>query len=82
MSNVAEWTGTLGEVDPQSPKVFRIVRGGPFEIVEGAQPNKVEEVDPRTSNSISTSIVSDRYPQLGFRCARSEKPLVVKFDPQ
>lgn len=82
MSNVAEWTGTLGEPDPQSKKVYRIVRGGPFEILEGGQPNKVEEIDPRTSNLIPTSIVSDRYPQLGFRCARSEKPLVVKFDPQ
>lgn len=82
MSNIPEWTSTIGMTVPPD-RVLRVIRGAPNEILGGLQPEKVEEVDPRKVHLIdSGNLLLHRYPHLGFRCARSEKPLVVKFDPE
>jgi formylglycine-generating enzyme required for sulfatase activity len=84
MSNAVEWTSTWGPKEGDLPaETFRIVRGGPFEIVEGRQPPNPAEINPRHRFRVhSASLASDRFPQMGFRCARSERPLVLTYQPQ
>jgi eukaryotic-like serine/threonine-protein kinase len=61
-----------------APTVFagsRVVRGGPFAVTRGdpdpqAQ-DRDQEWDPRHREAIS---MDERYPGLGFRCARSARP--------
>jgi formylglycine-generating enzyme required for sulfatase activity len=80
-SNVAEWTlsryappAGSGSTAPGWLPQFstgRVVRGGPFSVVERT-PNQSEwEWGPRWRHAIDEE---RRFPGLGFRCARSVRP--------
>jgi len=82
LSNIAEWTSTIGDTSRAPERIFRIVRGCPYDVLEGRQPSRLQDVDPLSRQLIdSGSMQKDRYPHLGFRCARSTKPLVLKYEP-
>jgi serine/threonine-protein kinase len=88
-SNVAEWTLSSNwpyeSADPRVHAFYaantdrfrktRIVRGGPFPVVDSQQGSVIPDAspiwDPRFRHAISRH---DRYRGLGFRCARSAKP--------
>src|SRR5262249_40422038 len=78
-SNVAEWTTTWQLPPPGAVLDFdyrstRVVRGGPMSVVEG-NPKKEEWLwGPRFRHAISAN---KEYPGLGFRCARSQRPLFL-----
>jgi formylglycine-generating enzyme required for sulfatase activity len=85
-SNVAEWTVSWITADPNvSPEIFpddlnfrneRVVRGGPFSVVERKPDGGyIEERDPRWRHSITRH---RGYPGLGFRCARSVRPIFLR----
>jgi formylglycine-generating enzyme required for sulfatase activity len=86
-SNVAEWTSSwpvpyplhygIGLRPPKPEGGWRVVRGGPFSVVEG---------DPRPEECVLgprqriAQIRQTYKPGLGFRCARSAKPPLTRED--
>jgi serine/threonine-protein kinase len=81
-SNVAEWTTTwhlpyattLPIGFPEDYRRFRTVRGGPASVATG-RPEKDECLwGPRHRHGMS---IDQTLPGLGFRCARSVKPLFL-----
>jgi formylglycine-generating enzyme required for sulfatase activity len=82
-SNVAEWTTSWllpypGLQNPPTPpedyRSMRIVRGGPYSLVLGRQIKEPSPLGPRYRYAIRVDRPSAG---LGFRCARTERPLFL-----
>jgi formylglycine-generating enzyme required for sulfatase activity len=85
-SNVAEWTSSWGVSYPavdgtvvtsNESAIHRIVRGGPYSVVNRDPLPKEYADGPRGRLSLPRST---RKPGLGFRCARSERPRLRSAD--
>jgi formylglycine-generating enzyme required for sulfatase activity len=88
-SNVAEWTNSWTAPYPSAPadainhmppgyQLARVVRGGPYSVVIGKPDSSELGLGVRIRPSFDRS---SRYPGLGFRCARSQRPRYLHANP-
>ena len=76
-SNVGEWMRSWGNLPPESPIVNpeapmqRVVRGAPYNVLEGAGELENPFHDPRTPTFQYAKV---QKPGLGLRCVRSARP--------
>jgi formylglycine-generating enzyme required for sulfatase activity len=86
-SNVAEWTSTWMQFYPRiarqnmeypsEPREYRVVRGAPGFVIEGAGLTEDAQLGPRNRNIEPWRVAK---PTIGFRCARSVRPHLTAAD--